>query len=105
MHQIPIEKLVEAIVREVVAELTKRGVEISSPGMPGGVRAAAHVQGASVEIDMSTFRTPVLTENQLIRIGPKVSTVVVPCNTVVTPGAWDVIRSKKLTLVRKVQSH
>jgi hypothetical protein len=54
---------------------------------------------------MSAYRTPVLTESQLTRIDARVSTIIVPCNTVVTPGAWGIIRSKKLTLVRKAQSN
>jgi hypothetical protein len=54
---------------------------------------------------MTGYRTPVLTESQLTRLGRSVGTIVVPCSTIVTPGAWDVIRSKKLTLVRKTQKH
>jgi hypothetical protein len=104
--QISIEQLVESIVREVLAELTKRGVEIGSPGAHTRSTLAKRAQtGSSLEIDMSAFRTPVLTENQLNRIGATVSTIIVPCTTVVTPGAWDIIRSKKLTVVRKAQSN
>lgn len=97
------EQLVEWIVREVVAELSKRGVAI------GEAAAAAPVQHARpesvLEVDMSGYRTPVLTEGQLAGIGAGVSTIVVPCNTVVAPGAWGVIRSRKLKLVRKTQSN
>ena len=104
--RVSIEQLVESIVREVIAELGKRGVEIGGPGAPAQSRPAQHAsQGTSLEIDMSAYRTPVLTENQLTRIDGKIGTIVVPCNTVVTPGAWGIIRSKKLTLVRKTQSN
>ena len=102
--EISIEKLVESIVREVVAELTKRGVAVVPQGTPARTMPAHVAPGGSVEIDMSAYRTPVLTEAQLSRIGPKTTTIVVPCNTVVTPGAWGTIRSKKLTLVRKAQT-
>ena len=102
--EISIEQLVESVVREVVAELKKRGVAVVLAGTPARNTAAQVAPGGSVEIDMSAYRTPVLTEGQLSRIGLKVSTIVVPCNTVVTPGAWGIIRSKKLTLVRKVQT-
>jgi hypothetical protein len=102
--QISIDKLVESIVREVIAELTKRGVAIGSSGVPERNVQAGHTGvGLNVEIDMSAYRTPVLTESQLTRIDTKVSTIVVPCTTVVTPGAWGIIRSRKLTLVRKTQ--
>jgi hypothetical protein len=102
---ISVEQLVESIVREVVAELTKRGVEISFPGVRVGETPGTHERtGTSLEIDMSAFRTPVLTENQVNRIDAKVSRLIVPCRTVVTPGAWDIIKAKKLTVVRKTQS-
>lgn len=104
--QISIEQLVERIVREVIAELMKRGVEIDLPAgpQPHG-QAAQTAGGTALEIDMSAYRTPVLTEGHLSRIDPKVSTILVPCNTVVTPGAWGTLRSKRLTLVRKTQSN
>lgn len=104
MSQISIEQLVESIVREVIAELTKRGVAIDSHAVPGRKVPIGHAGGGlTLEIDMSGYRTPVLTESQLNRIDSKVSTIIVPCTTVVTPGAWGIIRSKKLTLVRKTQ--
>lgn len=104
--QISFEQLVESVVREVLAELSRRGVDVRAKGVPGPSAPAAHLTAdATVEIDMTSFKTPVLTEGQLTRIPRTASTVVVPCSTVVTPGAWDYIRSKKLKLVRKTQSH
>ncbi len=103
---VSMERLVESIVREVIAELTKRGLNIGAPPVPARSVPVQHARpGSTLEIDMSAYRTPVLTEGQLRRIDGGVSTVVVPCATVVTPGAWAVIRSKNLTLVRKTQSH
>ncbi len=104
--QTSIERLVESIVREVIAELTKRGVDVGAPAVPPRSVPVQHARpGSTLEVDMSPYRTPVLTEGQLRRIDGGVSTVVVPCTTVVTPGAWAFIRSRKLTLVRKTQSN
>jgi hypothetical protein len=104
--EISIEQLVETIVQQVLAELVKRGVQVGSVATsPGGVQGVRGQTGTSLEIDMSKFRTPVLTENQLMNIGVKVSTIIVPCSTVVTPGAWDIIKAKQLSLVRKKQSN
>jgi hypothetical protein len=101
-----IERLIESIVREVVAELMKRGVVSGSPGVAAREKPAQHtLPGSALEIDMSAYRTPVLTENHLARIDPTIATIIVPCNTVVTPGARILLRSKKLELVRKIQSH
>lgn len=102
--QIPIEELVDKVVKEVLSELAKRGVQVSAPAAPVQKGAVQHTQAGTLEIDMSGFRTPVLTESQLTRIDRSIGTIVVPCNTIVTPMAWDTLRSKKLTLVRKTQS-
>jgi len=100
--EISVEQLVETIVRQVLAELAQRGVQVGPSVTNAAGRQAVRGQtGTSLEIDMSKFRTPVLTENQLINIGAKVSTIIVPCSTVVTPGAWDIIKAKQLSLVRK----
>lgn len=104
--EISIEQLVETIVQQVLAELVKRGVQVGPVATSaGGVQGVRGQTGTSLEIDMSKFRTPVLTENQLMNIGVKVSTIIVPCSTVVTPGAWDIIKAKQLSLVRKKQSN
>jgi hypothetical protein len=129
--QISIEQLVASIVREVVSELVRRGITVTGgrqlvPAAIGTVGAhstpaptttgrGSPVQAAptpplsaaagTVEIDMSGYRTPILTEDYLTRLTPSVSTVIVPCATVLTPGARDLIRKKKLSIVRKAQSH
>jgi hypothetical protein len=106
--QIAYDTLIETVVREVLAELARRGVEVR--GIPPGVTAGASAPtgmpgtGSTVEIDMTGFKTPVLTEGQLTRIPRGTGTVIVPCSTVVTPGAWDYLRSKRLKLVRKTPS-
>lgn len=129
--QISIEQLVASIVREVVSELVRRGITVTggvhyAPATIG-TGGKHHVPGptttgrgspaqavptqepspaaGTMEIDMSGYRTPILTEDYLIRLAPSVSTLVVPCSTVLTPGARDLIRKKKLSIVRKAQSH
>jgi hypothetical protein len=100
--QIP-DELVERIVNEVLSELARRGVQVSTPAAPAQKGPVHHTEAGTIEIDMSAYRTPVLTESQLTRIGRSIGTIVVPCNTIVTPGASDILRSRKLTLVRKTQ--
>jgi hypothetical protein len=119
--QISLDQLIAAVVRELVAELTRRGVVVtgtSAPAMgparpalpgPAGVSSPPPVPASAAPdgavIDMSAYRTPILTEEHLTRLAPSVKSVVVPCSTVLTPGARDLIRVKKLSLVRKAQSH
>jgi len=106
--QISFEHLVATIVREVMAELARRGIEVGgapSASAQASPPAATALPAGTVEIDMSGYRTPVLTEEHLTRLRPSVSAVLVPCSTVITPGARDLIRQKKLSIVRKSHSH
>ena len=50
--QISIERLVEIIVKEVLAELTKRGVALG-PRETGRLQTPVVYQGSTVEIDMT----------------------------------------------------
>lgn len=103
--QVSIDQLVAMIVREVVAELTRRGVTVTgasaltvpAPALSGTPAAT----GPTAEPDLSSYRTPVLTEGHLARLAPGVATILVPRATVLTPGARELIRQKKLSIVHK----
>jgi len=92
--EIPIDRLVEIIVREVLAELVKRGVAI---GSRPGERVVAPVadQAARVEIDMTGYRTPVLTESRVRALGRHVREIIVPAGTICTIGARDLLQQSR----------
>ena len=103
-----IEELVNKVVAEVLAELSRRGVkvDVGSP-QKSPVQVASHLKVVKVAdmattavhvVDMSGFRSPVLLENYLLSLGPEVKEIAVPCGTVVTPGAKEVIKKKNLKL-------
>lgn len=103
MHGIS-EQLVEAIVRAVIAELRRRGVEVG-----GSTPASGPVRGkkeaTSMEIDFSEYKTPVLTERQVRGVEPGVVEIIVPAGTLCTEGARDLMQRRKLTLKTKSPSH
>ncbi|HCA81118.1 MAG TPA: hypothetical protein DEP53_15415 [Bacteroidetes bacterium] len=97
-----IEELVNRIVAEVLAELSKRGVKVVS-GSPQRSSVPAASESTSTHsavhvVDMSGFRSPVLLENHLLSLGPEVKEIAVPCGTVVTPGAKEMMKKKNLKL-------
>ena len=49
-------------------------------------------------IDMSNYKTPILTENHLLTLDPKINEIVVPKGTIITPGARDIIKRHKIVL-------
>ena len=98
------EQLVEAIVRAVLDELRRRGVEISGPGTVD-MRLRDRQGATSVEIDFSEYKTPVLTERHVRGLIPDIAEIVVPAGTFCTAGAKDLLQKRKLTLRTKSPSH
>lgn len=101
--KVDIEKIIEIIVREVITELTKLGVdiELSYVGNKKISSPNAILEDKREVIDMSGYKTPVLTENHLISLDSNKVEIVVPKGTVLTPGARDIIRKRKLKLTNK----
>jgi hypothetical protein len=99
--KIEIEKLIEIIVREVISELLKLGEEIDfsfkeSSSYNSIASMKQNKQGQL--IDMSNYKTPLLTENHLKSLDPSIGEIIVPKGTIITPGAKDIIKKQKLIL-------
>jgi hypothetical protein len=94
-----IEELVNRVVAEVLAELSKRGAKVDfSPPQKSPQKVAFAANASAHVVDMSGFRSPVLLESQLLSLAPEVKEIAVPSGTVITPGARDIIRRKNLIL-------
>ncbi|HCA81124.1 MAG TPA: hypothetical protein DEP53_15445 [Bacteroidetes bacterium] len=101
-------ELVNKVVAEVLAELSRRGVRVkfgspqrsSEPAASlSNVANVANMANTAVHVvDMSGFRSPVLLESHIASLGPEVKEIVVPCGTVVTPGAREMMKKKNLKL-------
>lgn len=96
--QIPVERLVEIIVRQVLAELKKHSVVVGSTAAVNVVAPPPAVQPSHVEIDMSGYRTPVLTENCVRSQERHVREILVPAGTVCTIGARDAMQQRRMKL-------
>ena len=99
--EINIEKLIEIIVREVVTELLRRGIPVD---IPKNETAAVCSEISITEkkkytvIDMSMYKTPLLTENQLTALDSAVTEIRIPKGTIITQGAKDIIKKRNLIL-------
>ena len=97
--EITVEKIIQIVTAEVLRELKKLGVDIvSSPGtvnnkfLSGGVRTKSEI------IDMSKFRTPLVTENHLRKLHDLTGEIIVPEGTIVTPKAREMIKEKHILI-------
>ncbi|MHB8854612.1 MAG: hypothetical protein ACYC6P_14815 [Ignavibacteriaceae bacterium] len=99
--KIDIEKLIEIIVREVIAELSKLGevIDFSSKELKADCSCTTIKQNKQRKtIDLSNYKTPLLTENHLVSLDPAIAEIVVPKGTIISPGAKDIIKKHKLIL-------
>ena len=95
--KINIENLIEIVIKEVIAELTKIGVDIDF-SIQGKRNNDYIFNNKKQNIDMSNYKTPILTENILESINPEVNEIVIPKGTIFTPGAWDVLKKRNFII-------
>lgn len=93
-----IEEIVEFVTREVIKELRRQGVNVIStlPDKPGAENGKE-----VLELDMSGYKTPVLTEISFHKIASGTKELIVPEKTVITPGARDIIKRKQIRISYK----
>lgn len=96
--EISIEKLIEIIVGEVVTGLQKHGVEINSSLKQNELIKTSLFVSKTKIIDMSNYKTPLLTENSLLTLEQNICEIIVPLRTLITPGARNIIKKKKLII-------
>ena len=99
--KIDINKLVELIIKEVVSELSKRGIEIEDEDLSSKISyslTSSQGKGQSLIINMNEYKTPVLTESRLESLDPGITEIVIPKGTVITPGAKDIIKKRNLII-------
>lgn len=93
--KISFEELIRIVTEEVVKELAKNGITVDESGINSSQKV---LQPKSLEIDMSEFKTPVLTENSFWDIDTAVKELIVPANTVITPGAAREIKIREIVI-------
>ena len=94
-----IEELVNRVVAEVLAELSRRGVKVDfGPPKMSAPKPAVPPNASVHVVEMSGFRSPVLLERHLLSLAPEVKAIAIPAGTVITPGARDIVRKKNLIL-------
>ena len=98
MTTLSLEKIIQLVAREVVRELERQGVTVVSGGTPGHGSAASEDCTETEIMDMSGYRSPVLTARMLSRLRERTGAVVVPEGTVVTPRAREMIRQRSLVV-------
>jgi hypothetical protein len=100
--EIELEKLISLVTAEVMKELKKQGVQVlASSEKRAQLDQMYGLRTKSEEIDMSKYKTPILTENHIRKLHELTGEVVIPKGTIVTPKAKEIIKEKRISIVFK----
>ncbi len=100
--EITLEKLISLVTAEVIKELKKQGIQIISSSDGNGLGISTDsLRTKSEKIDMSRYRTPVLTEIHIRRLHELTGEVIIPKNTIITPKAKEIIKEKRLIITKE----
>jgi hypothetical protein len=91
------ENLIQLVTREVMRELAARGIAGIGPqsNEPQNASDATMRQ----RIDMSKYRTPIITENAIMRMHERTATVLAPKGTILTPRAKELMRERNISVI------
>jgi hypothetical protein len=96
--EISLEKIIEIVAKEVIKELDKNGFTVDQSAL--GLEEQNNKK-RSLIMDLSEYKTPILTENNLGFLDNDVCEIIVPENTIITPGAMGIIKKRTLTIIYK----
>lgn len=105
MQQVELDKIIQAVTVEVVKQLKAAGVTVAvNPNTAGSAIAAAlapnakGIRSKTERIDMSKYRTPVLTERHMDKLHVLTGKIIVPTGTIITPKARETAKRKQIII-------
>ena len=95
---ISLEEIISMVVKEVIAELSKKGIHIENEISHafGGIKAED-----IIKMDFKEYKTPLLTEAHILEVDLNIKEIEVPKKTIITPSAQDLIRKRKIIITKK----
>ena len=103
--KISLEDIIAMVVKEVIAELSKNGIEIETGKRSFTQSTSVKNEKTQHKMDLSKFKTPLVTEEQISNLGSSIEEIIVPKGTLLTPNARDLIRKRKLVLISDIQTN
>ena len=104
MGEMGLENIITMVTKHVIDELERKGIRIvHSNAIPeqastGSIQPWGN-QNRIERIDMSKYKSPVLTENHILRLHELTGGISVPKGTVITPKAKQLLRQKNILII------
>jgi hypothetical protein len=97
--EVTLEKLIHLVTAEVIKELNRQGVKIIASNKKNSNKIITNgLRNRSENIDMSKYRTPILTEDHLKKLHELTGEIVIPKRTILTPKAREFMKEKGLII-------
>ena len=101
MNEVAIENIIQLVTQEVIKQLKSSGVTVTAGQAGAAVANALNADQSSIQskterIDMSKFKTPVLTEKHINRLHELTGKIIIPRGTVITPKAREITKRKQI---------
>ena len=101
--KVSLEDIITRVVKEVVTELIRNGVEIDAGRQPCNGCSAGHAPERPAtkteRIDMTPYKSPLLTESHIKRLHALTGRIEIPRDTIITPKAKELIKRKQITVI------
>ena len=98
--KVSLEEIISMVVKEVIAELNRKGINVDL-GVNSSTQINFKKEKTKIEFDMNGFKTPIITEENILNLDESITNVIVPIGTIITPNARDLIRKRKLIIITK----
>ena len=98
MEEIELDKIIKMVSKEVVRELQEQGVKVVDSSNNSGVDISnfSKSKTKTEKIDMSKYKSPVLTENHIKDLHELTGRIILPKDTIMTPKAKEKIKENNL---------
>ncbi len=96
--KISLEEIISLVVEEVIKELSRRGIQVDESFNNVSEK---NFNKQKIKLNLSEYKTPLLTESHILDLDKGVKEVEVPLKTIVTPSAQDLIRQKNIIITKK----
>ena len=98
---ISLEQIITIVVKEVISELSRRGIHIESEISKGTKNVQSRKK---IRIELKEYKTPLLTENHILEMDSNIDEIEVPLKTLITPSAKDLVRNRKIKITKYQRS-
>ena len=98
---ISIEEIVALVVREVILELSIRGIQVDEELLSNNCSTQkSETSKRRLKIEKSKYKTQLLTEVDILEIALDIEEIEIPKKTIITPSAFDLIRQRNIKITK-----